>query len=119
MAISNDVTRYKFFGSCGTQAEISNDGTTAQRRKPQSEFNDAVLIGSEPLVDGVLFQVRIDKKVTSWTGSIMIGENYIRLGMLLTNILQHWYIWQALPLRLQSVSSFPQLSARWLKAVGY
>ena len=74
MATSNDVVRYKFFGSCGILAEISNDGATAQRRKPQTEFNNAVLIGNEPLVDGVLFQVRIDKKVTSWTGSILIGE---------------------------------------------
>ena len=77
MAVPNNVF-YKFYGSCGTLAEISNDGKTGQRRNPQSEFNNAVLISSQPLAEGVLFEIRIDKKVTSWTGSIIIGENCSR-----------------------------------------
>ena len=64
---------YKFFRTCGHSAEISNDGRTAHR-KPHSELNNAVLIGNDPLVEGASFKVRVDKKDTTRTGSIIIGE---------------------------------------------
>lgn len=64
---------YTFHHRCGNCAKISNHSRTAERTSPTSEFNKAVVISEQPLVEGQLFQVKIDSKVTTWTGSILIG----------------------------------------------
>ena len=65
--------KYNFHSRAGPLAQITNGGLTAARKNPLSDFNNAVLIGSQPLEDGKMFEVRIDSKVTSWSGSIAVG----------------------------------------------
>ncbi|KAK0040385.1 neuralized-like protein 4 [Biomphalaria pfeifferi] len=57
----------------GSLVGLSNNNRTAQRNHPTQEFNNGVVLSSEPLRDNQLFEVRIDKKVNSWSGSIEIG----------------------------------------------
>ena len=63
--------RYSFHWRAGYQAQITNKGLTATRTK--DSYCDAVLIGSQPLEDGRMFEVRIEATVTEWSGSITIG----------------------------------------------
>ena len=65
--------RYSFHSRAGPLAQITNEGLTATRKNPLSDFNNAVLIGAQPLEDGKMFEVRIEDKVASWSGSITIG----------------------------------------------
>ena len=65
--------RYSFHSHAGPLAQITNEGVTATRKNPLSDFNNAVLIGAQPLENGKMFEVRIEEKVTSWSGSIAIG----------------------------------------------
>ena len=65
--------RYSFHSHAGPLAQITNEGVTATRKNPLSDFNNAVLIGAQPLEDGKMFEVRVEEKVTSWSGSIAIG----------------------------------------------
>ena len=65
--------RYSFHSHAGPLAQITDEGVTATRKNPLSDFNNAVLIGAQPLEDGKMFEVRIEEKVTSWSGSIAIG----------------------------------------------
>lgn len=52
---------------------ISNGNRTAQRIHPHQEFNNGIVMSAQPLRDHQLFEVRIDKKVATWSGSIEIG----------------------------------------------
>jgi len=65
--------RYSFHSRASPLAQITNEGLTATRKNPLSDFNNAVLIGAQPLEDGKMFEVRIEEKVASWSGSITIG----------------------------------------------
>ena len=70
--------RYRFHSRGGALVpsrlvQITNEGLTATRKNPLSHFNNAVLIGAQPLVDGKMFEVRIEEKVTCWAGSIIVG----------------------------------------------
>ena len=74
--------RYSFHSHAGPLAQITNEGVTAKvtatRKNPDPvniDFNNAVLIGAQPLEDGKMFEIRIEEKVTSWSehGSIAIG----------------------------------------------
>lgn len=65
--------RYTFHSRAGPLAQITNEGLTATRKNPLSDFNNAVLIGVQPLEDGRMFEVRIEDKIPSWSGSIAIG----------------------------------------------
>ncbi|XP_043542823.1 neuralized-like protein 4 [Chiloscyllium plagiosum] len=57
----------------GKLVALLNGNRTAKRNKPTEEFNHGLAMSREPLGDGQLFQVRIDRKVNSWSGSIEIG----------------------------------------------
>ncbi|KAI0236390.1 Neuralized-like protein 4 [Lamellibrachia satsuma] len=59
--------------SVGSLVVLSNENRTAQRNHPTQEFNNGVVLGAEPLRDNQLFEVKIDKKVNAWSGSIEIG----------------------------------------------
>uniref|UniRef100_K1RDC5 Neuralized-like protein 4 n=1 Tax=Magallana gigas TaxID=29159 RepID=K1RDC5_MAGGI len=63
----------KFHNRVGTLVTLSNNNCTAQRNHPTQEFNNGVVMSAEPLQDNVPFEVRIDRKVNSWSGSIEIG----------------------------------------------
>ena len=56
--------------STGTNYEW---GLTATRKNSLSDFNNAVLIAAQSLENGKMFEVRIEEKISSWSGSITIG----------------------------------------------
>ncbi|KAK3104995.1 hypothetical protein FSP39_014857 [Pinctada imbricata] len=63
----------KFHFRTGSLVVLSEDCRTAHRNHPTQEFNNGVVLSAEPLVDNVPFEVKIDKKVNSWSGCIEIG----------------------------------------------
>ena len=66
--------RYSFHSRAGLLAQITNEGLTATMKNPLDDFWNAVLIGSQPLEDGKMFEVRIEKTVDGpWVGSVIIG----------------------------------------------
>ncbi|XP_013418958.1 neuralized-like protein 4 [Lingula anatina] len=62
-----------FHSRAGAFITLSNNNRTAQRNHPNQEFNNGVVLSVEPLRDNQLFEVKIDRKVNSWSGSIEIG----------------------------------------------
>lgn len=55
------------------------------------DFNHGVVLSSRALRDGEVFQVRIDKMVDKWAGSIEIGVTthnpaYLQLPSTMTNL---------------------------------
>ncbi|XP_070207113.1 neuralized-like protein 4 isoform X3 [Littorina saxatilis] len=63
----------QFHSKTGSLISLSNNNRTAQRNQPTQEFNNGVVLSAEPLRDNQLFEVKIVKKVNSWSGSIEIG----------------------------------------------
>lgn len=59
----------------GRNARLSRNRLTASRATVYSEFNDAVLFSSRPLRECDMFELRIDKMVDCWIGSIEIGSS--------------------------------------------
>ncbi|XP_060710801.1 neuralized-like protein 4 isoform X5 [Hemiscyllium ocellatum] len=68
---SNDALL--FHEKCGTLIKLSNNNKTAERRRPLDEFNNGVVMTNRPLRDNEMFEIRIDKLVDKWSGSIEIG----------------------------------------------
>ncbi|XP_073420158.1 neuralized-like protein 4 isoform X2 [Dendrobates tinctorius] len=68
---SNDALL--FHEKCGTLIKLSNGNKTAERRRPLDEFNNGVVMTNRPLKDCEMFEIRIDKLVDKWSGSIEIG----------------------------------------------
>ncbi|XP_015908035.1 neuralized-like protein 4 [Parasteatoda tepidariorum] len=64
---------FSFHKKTGFMVTLTNNDKTAYRNNPHQEFNNALVMTSEPLADEELFEVRIDKKVSTWSGSIEIG----------------------------------------------
>lgn len=87
-----------FHEKCGTLIKLSNNNKTAERRRPLDEFNNGVVMTNRPLRHNEMFevggglivsiferlkevnkcdwlnvQIRIDKLVDKWSGSIEIG----------------------------------------------
>lgn len=62
-----------FHSRTGSLVTLSNNNRTAQRLNPSQEFNNGLVMSNEPMKDDELFEVRIDTKVNSWSGSIEIG----------------------------------------------
>ncbi|XP_005104477.1 neuralized-like protein 4 [Aplysia californica] len=62
-----------FHTRTGSLVALSNNNRTAQRNHPTQEFNNGVVLSAEPLQDNQVFEVKIDRKVNSWSGSIEIG----------------------------------------------
>ncbi|CAB0034689.1 unnamed protein product [Trichogramma brassicae] len=67
------VDRLMFHACCGTRADVINNGRTAHRPNAIDDFNNGVVLTSRPLRPNELFEVRLDKIVTKWAGSIEIG----------------------------------------------
>lgn len=66
-------TATEFHRRTGSLVSLSNSNRTANRNHPAQEFNNGIVLSLHPLRDNQLFEVRIDKKVNSWSGSIEIG----------------------------------------------
>ncbi|KAG5890383.1 hypothetical protein JTB14_029747 [Gonioctena quinquepunctata] len=65
--------RLTFHPNCGTHAEVINNSRTAHRPNAADDFNNGVVLTARPLKTGELFEVRLDRVVTKWAGSIEIG----------------------------------------------
>lgn len=65
--------RLHFHGRCGSLVNLSANSRTAERRRPLDEFNNGVVMTHRPLRDNELFEIRIDKLVDKWSGSIEVG----------------------------------------------
>lgn len=65
--------RLHFHSRCGSLISLSSNSRTAERRRPLDEFNNGVVMTHRPLKDNELFEIRIDKLVDKWSGSIEVG----------------------------------------------
>lgn len=65
--------RLLFHSNCGSRATVINNGLSAYRQNAADEFNFGVVITNRPLKPNEVFEVRLDRIVTKWTGSIEIG----------------------------------------------
>ncbi|KAL1116658.1 hypothetical protein AAG570_005130 [Ranatra chinensis] len=65
--------RLLFHPNCGSHAAVINNGRTAHRPNSLDDFNNAVVLTNRPLKLNEVFEVRIDKMVTKWAGSIEVG----------------------------------------------
>ncbi|XP_043280017.1 neuralized-like protein 4 isoform X2 [Venturia canescens] len=65
--------RLRFHERVGTLVKLSNNARTAERRRPLDEFNNGVVMTHRPLRDNELFEIRIDRLVDKWSGSIEVG----------------------------------------------
>lgn len=64
--------RLHFHSRCGSLVNLSANNRTAERRRPLDEFNNGVVMTHRPLRDNELFEIRIDKLVDKWSGSIEV-----------------------------------------------
>lgn len=67
-----DNDRLHFHVRCGSLVNLSANNRTAERRRPLDEFNNGVVMTQRPLRDNELFEIRIDKLVDKWSGSIEV-----------------------------------------------
>ncbi|XP_067005004.1 neuralized-like protein 4 [Anabrus simplex] len=70
---SNQSERLQFHERCGSLVKLSCNNRTAERRRPLDEFNNGVVMTHRPLRDNELFEIRIDRLVDKWSGSIEVG----------------------------------------------
>ncbi|XP_032236441.2 neuralized-like protein 4 isoform X1 [Nematostella vectensis] len=57
----------------GSLIFLSNGNRTARRRNPSAEFNNGLVFTKHMLGPSELLEVRIDRKITNWSGSMAIG----------------------------------------------
>ena len=62
--------KIRFHECRGSLIKLSNNHRTAERRRPYDEFNNGVVMTHRPLRDNELFEIRIDRLVDKWSGSI-------------------------------------------------
>ncbi|XP_037940596.1 neuralized-like protein 4 isoform X2 [Teleopsis dalmanni] len=65
--------RIRFHTRCGSLVKLSSNCRSAERRRPLDEFNNAVVMTQRPLKDDEVFEIRLDKLVDKWSGSIEVG----------------------------------------------
>lgn len=65
--------RLHFHIRCGSLVILTANNRTAERRRPLDEFNNGVVMTHRSLRDNELFEIRIDKLVDKWSGSIEVG----------------------------------------------
>ncbi|XP_013179010.1 PREDICTED: neuralized-like protein 4 [Papilio xuthus] len=63
----------RFHPRCGVLVRLSHYNRTAERARPMDDYNDAVVMTSRPLRDDELFEIRIERIVHKWSGSIEVG----------------------------------------------
>lgn len=65
--------RLTFHQICGTHASVTHSGRTALRPNASDDFNNGVVLTRRPLKPNEIFQVRLERVVSKWAGSIEIG----------------------------------------------
>lgn len=71
--VTDDADKLRFHTRCGSLVKLSANYRTAERRRPLDEFNNGVVMTHRPLRDNELFEIRIDRLVDKWSGSIEVG----------------------------------------------
>ncbi|QQP38923.1 Uncharacterized protein FKW44_019641, partial [Caligus rogercresseyi] len=69
---SNNNNRLLFHNNCGSHAAVIGAGSIAHRPNAGEEFNFGVVLSNRPLLVNEVFEIRLDKMVTKWAGSIEI-----------------------------------------------
>ncbi|XP_061511101.1 neuralized-like protein 4 [Anopheles gambiae] len=72
-SVSDPSDKLRFHTRCGSLVKLSANCRTAERRRPLDEFNNGVVMTHRPLWDNELFEIRIDRLVDKWSGSIEVG----------------------------------------------
>ena len=72
-----DPIELRFHQRHGRNAILSAGGRTASRSSNSGEFNEAVVASSRPLRDDELFEIRVEKMIDRWSGSLEIGNWFI------------------------------------------
>nr|CAD7196670.1 unnamed protein product [Timema douglasi] len=67
------IVELRFHERCGSLVKLSCNSRTGERRRPLDEFNNGVVMTHRPLRDNELFEIRIDRLVDKWSGSIEVG----------------------------------------------
>ena len=62
-----------FHPKCGQLVTLTSTRRTATRSYAAQEFNHGLVFSNTPLCDNQIFEVKLDKKVNSWSGSIEVG----------------------------------------------
>ncbi|KAL4717652.1 hypothetical protein ACJJTC_000801 [Scirpophaga incertulas] len=65
--------RLRFHPRCGILVKLSNNNKTAERARPLDDYNNGVVMTHRPIADNELFEIRIDRLVDKWSGSIEVG----------------------------------------------
>lgn len=65
--------KLRFHSRCGSLVKLSNNFRGAERRRPYDEFNNGIAMTHRHLKDDELFEIRIDRLVDKWSGSIEVG----------------------------------------------
>ncbi|CAH0389497.1 unnamed protein product [Bemisia tabaci] len=65
--------RLRFHSKTGSLVKLSFNKRTAERLRPFDDFNNGVVMTHRPLENDELFEIRIDKLVDKWSGSIEVG----------------------------------------------
>ncbi|WAR14180.1 NEUL4-like protein [Mya arenaria] len=65
--------RLTFHERCGSLVKLTSGRRTAERRRPLDEFNNGVVMTNRPLRDEEIFEIRLDRLVDKWSGSIEVG----------------------------------------------
>ena len=68
-----EAERLLFHPRCGSHAAVIMGGQTAHRPNAIDDFNCGVVLTNRPLKPNEFFDVRLDKLVDKWAGSIEIG----------------------------------------------
>ncbi|XP_052746681.1 neuralized-like protein 4 isoform X2 [Bicyclus anynana] len=65
--------RLRFHPRCGILVKLSANNKCAERARPLDDYNNGVVMTHRPLYDNELFEIRIDRLVDKWSGSIEVG----------------------------------------------
>jgi len=68
---------FRFHAVCGSRVKLSNGNRTAERLKANIDFNNGVVFSDKKLKTGVIFQVRIDKKVRNCVTFMQCLRNFL------------------------------------------
>jgi hypothetical protein len=70
---SGNNSKIRFHERHGTLIKLGNNSRTAERKRPLDEFNNGVVMTHRPLRDNELFEIRLDRLVDKWSGSIEVN----------------------------------------------
>jgi hypothetical protein len=73
-ASGNNNSKIRFHERHGTLIKLGNNSRTAERKRPLDEFNNGVVMTHRPLRDNELFEIRLDRLVDKWSGSIEVNK---------------------------------------------